>query len=173
MIRETEGDETLQRFIQTHEQMAAAPVVLSDAFPAGLLPRPILEPLSIEARRKFAADIRFGATQKERHQGLKALKKHSFLSIERLKSLASRDLDEAAVVVALLKDEKASDAKREASGEPFDIQSEAALIPHVSLNRVNNRALQGQLFSEEARFFSQTPKTHHFEIWGAASGFCA
>jgi hypothetical protein len=64
---ETEGEAALDEFIARHRDGTAPPVVLSDAWPPGQLPRPILDPLSHEEENHLMGSEKRNALKASRN----------------------------------------------------------------------------------------------------------
>lgn len=132
-IRYTDGENALHEWLAAYET-DAPPLVLSNIFPAGLLPRPILPPPTFEH-----------APDRQTHRKRKSVARRGWIPTERWTELA-RALDSKSVA------EMSVDEKQPAV--------EAAVL-HAAINRLSGGTAQedgGLLHSDVRSFFAAVPR---------------
>lgn len=167
-LLETEGKPALVDFIEACRS-GHPPVLLSDAFPAGHLPRPILPALATARRDAFAAEHPLNdpgsdlAPAIQAHQRLKKLKSLRWLKAKDLATLAD-GLSESALLEHLWTKDL-EQCKVELPALTPSVQ------PHVSINRATGKALDGQLFASEIFFVNGDSQQSHFDLYVRLDGF--
>ncbi len=182
-IRESQGEEALSEFIERHDS-EAPPVILGDALPPGCAPRPLLPSMADsdfrelnkhvnqfieDEKRRRILDQNHPAKDK-RHTGdlpsLKQILRRPHIPRALFDELARTGLSEKGLAHAFL-NQKHSPTLQDA--QPLVAQ----LMPHVSISRADNSALEGQLFGEDARFpKNQTDAdSHTFDLYAVLHDF--
>jgi CRISPR-associated protein Csm4 len=140
-LRESEGEGALVALLVEARRSGDPPFLLSDAFPHGWLPRPLLP--SLNRAMKKTMDERRGAKGTPASVAdLKRLKRSTLLPESWLREHAG-GVDAVTITEELL-------ALRQRGASPGSLQE--APRDHVSLSRLTSHALRGALFVDNAAF---------------------
>lgn len=157
-LRESEGEAALVALLGEARRSGDPPFLLSDAFPRGWLPRPLLPPLSRAMRA--AKDKRHAdETSRQPEADHKRLKKLTLIPEQWLREHAG-GVDALGVVRELEDLQKRETLAGALLEAPRD---------HVSLNRLSSHALRGALFADNASF----PSPAEWEIFAEPRGLDA
>ena len=154
VIRYLDGEEELMAFIASHEE---SPTLVSDVFPEGMLPMPVLAPLNPEEKRSFLGN-HFALEGPKRIEGedfLKQLKKRKVIPEEWLageEALSARMMAEKALA------EVTGDEQQEGKTKE---KEKVGLVAHNQINRLK-MASQRLYFTQET-FFDKN-EIHRFFV---------
>jgi CRISPR-associated protein Csm4 len=144
-IRYVEGEDALQRFLA--EFADSPPLLLSAVFPQGMLPVPVLPPLTRQ-QTKTLADEQFNGDIVQATSELKARRDIKFLPLTQFSALAE-NLTNEALARAVLK----------VDAEPA---WQETVIMRTAVDRITWSGREGALFDDHYHFFS--PETR-LTVW--------
>ncbi len=144
-LKYTEDEDALLAFLRRYRE-GAPPLLISDGFPAGMLPAPVMEPAPPQGQPGGVADQ---AVRKLLHSGDK---ERRFLPVEQWATLVQ------ALSPTTLRD--ALDHSRRESDE--EKRPKTKVITRTSVDRVTGSAREGRLFTAEETFYA---RGYAFEVW--------
>lgn len=158
-IRYLRGEEELTRFLRSYPE---TPTLISNGFPDGFLPMPILPPLHAEEMEKLITEF-FGDTASDRLRGgdvIKKIKKTAFIPEEILLT-AGTPVSSYYIYKQLLQIDR---EKRKT------LTKEVLLTAHNTINRWGSSEEGGNLFYTEDTFY---PKSAPIRIFVQSDFFTA
>ena len=150
------GEAGLQDFLQEYQPGQPAPLIVSDGFQNGLLPKPFFRSLTVSRVTEVIADLAkqqgIAVSSRQLTEILKSLKKQQHLPIATWQRL-QQDLSAENLLQVSLEalDLKATLAQKKSNGVPH---AQPALVYHNTVNRVLNQVTEG-FYQQETQFYSE------------------
>lgn len=141
------------------------PFIMTNAFPAGYLPFPLLPPFTNEEK----LDLRDRYIEKGKGdefgfiQWLKELSRQKYIALDTF-SQYRRDFSKydlyAAVLEGTLSGYRFSKSNQDAAAEVQEEDSKTVEVYHNAINRITGTVKEGQLFSKNSTFYKQDVTFH-------------
>lgn len=158
-IRFLWGEEKLQNFLALYENRESPPLLISNGFPNGWIPKPVISPVPPAALDEIVKkESRIGASYE-----IKALKKASLLPKDIFLELQEGAITPKGLFETMYK-------RREeilSMEEMFCMES----IQHNTIDRIKGTARDGGLFSHEELFFKKGANEFEVYLKTDSSGF--
>ncbi len=156
-LRYTQGEKELLDFMEFYNS-AEPPLVISNAFPKGYLPFPVLEPMDKTQQRELIntldeSDFITAASE------LKKISASQYISKELLKHINKGTISMYSLLEAILANPKIF---------PVISAKSSSVTYHVKINRLSSAAIDGGLFTTPEIFYSNSDFEAYCKI---GSGF--
>ena len=155
-IRYVKGETELLDFLKAFQDGKDAPLLVSDGFPQGMLPKPIFKALQlsrvIEIIDNFVQSNNIKFSEKDQTQIQKSLKKQSHLKIESIEKIQESFSSTSLLEVALEEiDWKSVTNRKTKNGKAS--KTETIVMYHNTVNRIYNQVKEG-FYQQATRFYA-------------------
>ncbi len=146
-----EKDDKLAEFLDCYEENVYPPLLISNGFPVGYLPKPVIPPVTQKDLGKI-----FGKENRiENSYRIKTIKKTDIIPKEKFKQLSREVITPFNLFKAI--DESYDDIKQ------LKDREQSVLIQHNTIDRIKGRVKEGGLYSNEETFFNND--SGKFEVY--------
>ncbi len=139
-----EGGDRLGEFLRLYDQEGGPPLLVSDGFPGGYLPRPVLPPITQQELDDVVGPVSLGELVRNSHK-IKAVKNLEYVPAGDFARLNSHWMDPVEIFRQLFQ------AHDPMSGDSHP--GRTTMVQHNTVDRVRNMVMNG-LYSQEETFYS-------------------
>ncbi|MFH1672278.1 MAG: hypothetical protein ABIF87_02455 [Pseudomonadota bacterium] len=153
-------EEDLKIFLSLYDENPTQPLLLvSNGFPKGYLPKPVIPPINQEDLQKVVKeDERIEASFK-----IKTIKKADIIPKEIFKKLQRNKIRPLDLFAAMYENDNYRGIMREKEGH------QAVMVQHNTIDRIQGSARRGGLYAQDETFFDPTQSA--FEVYLKTSFF--
>jgi CRISPR-associated protein Csm4 len=158
------GSKNLTNFLEEFDKQNP-PLIMTNAFPAGYLPFPLLPPFTNEEK----VDLRDRYIEKGKGdefgfiQWLKELSRQEYIALDTFfqyrHAFSKYDLY-AAVLEGTLSGYRFSKFSQDSAAEVPEVESQTVEVYHNAIDRITGKVKEGQLFSKNSTFYKQDVRFH-------------
>ncbi len=138
-------EDRLSKFLSLYEEDSQPPLLLSNGFPKGYLPKPVIPPVTQEVLEKILDERYEKENRIENSFRIKTIKKTDIIPKEKFKELQQDMITPEKLFRAL---DNCYDETME-----FKKKQQSMMVQHNTIDRIKGSVREGGLFSQEATFF--------------------